>query len=749
MVFDTRFKIKSSENKLWYKQSATCFNNALPLGNGRIGAIVFGGVEEEKISINEDTLWSGYPRKNNIEDYPSVYRKAIEMFDKGEKTEAQKYLEDNFGDYLNQLYMPLADIKIFQKHTDKTQNYKRELNLSNAVHTVKYIADGVAYKREYFVSEPFQVLAVHLSSEGKNKISFTAQLEGRLRCDYLTEENMVLLQGTAPIFLSDYGDAPRTMEYAIYDGKGVSYSGAMAVKTVGGKVVYSQNSISVDGADEAVIYFSARTNFEKFNITPHADTYLQNCKNDLKRAIEEDYCVIKRKSIASYKKLYNKCGISLSNGENSRIPTDERLKRLENGKQDNALYALLFNFGRYLTISGSRKGTQPMNLQGIWNDKLMAPWSSNYTTNINTEMNYWPTLPCGLFDCYEPLIRFVEELSESGRKTAEIFYGVSGWTSHHNSDLWRISHPATNRLNNNAQWGFWCMSSGWLSVMLWDYYRYTLDKKYLKRIYPIINGAAEFYSNLLIEDEGKLILPLTTSPENNYIENGNVIPIDKSSGMTQEIIIDLFTAVDKAQEILGKKNTYKEIVPKLKRPGICSNGELCEWHTEHEVWDVHHRHVSHLYGLFPASLFNREEREAAKKVLLSRGDGGTGWSLAWKINFWARLGDGNHALKLLNNQLKTVPVECDSPSLAGGSYPNLLCAHPPFQIDGNFGAASGIIEMLVQCDKEGNVKLLPALPDSWKNGQVKNLRLPGKKSVSFAWENGKIIYSEIKENVKC
>ena len=539
------------------------------------------------------------------------------------------------------------------------------------------------------------------------------------------------------------------MEYAIYDGKGVSYSGAMAVKTVGGKVVYSQNSISVDGADEAVIYFSARTNFEKFNITPHADTYLQNCKNDLKRAIEEDYCVIKRKSIASYKKLYNKCGISLSNGENSRIPTDERLKRLENGKQDNALYALLFNFGRYLTISGSRKGTQPMNLQGIWNDKLMAPWSSNYTTNINTEMNYWPTLPCGLFECYEPLIRFVEELSVTGKKTAEIFYGVSGWTSHHNSDLWRVTHPATSRLNGSAMWGFWCMASGWLSVMLWNYYRYTLDKKYLKRIYPVISGAAEFYRNLLIEDEGKLILPLTTSPENNYIENGNVIPIDKSSGMTQEIIIDLFTAVDKAQEILGKKNTYKEIIPKLKRPSICSNGELCEWHTEHEVWDVHHRHVSHLYGLFPAFLFNREEREAAKKVLLSRGDGGTGWSLAWKINLWARLGDGNHALTLIKNQLKQVDADYISMDIPGGSYPNLLCAHPPFQIDGNFGAASGIIEMLVQCDKEGNVKLLPALPDSWKNGQVKNLRLPGKKSVSFSWENGKIIYSEIKENVKC
>ena len=743
------FKIKSCENTLWYKQSASNFNNALPIGNGRIGAVVYGGIEEETISINEDTLWSGYPRDNNVEDYPAVYKKAQEIFDSGKKLEAKKYLEGNFGDYLNQMYLPLADIKIEQKHNGKVMGYRRSLKLDSAVHTVKYSEGDCVFSREAFVSEPFQVIAVRYSCNQKGKINFKALVEGRLKCEYPESENLVLMQGTAPICKAEYGDMYRNTDYQIYEGQDVSYRCAMAVKTVGGSVEYSGNTATVKDADEAIIYLGVRTNFERFDIMPTSSEYKDKCIDDVKKALWAEYGDIKKKSITAHKKLYNKCGISLSNGENSRIPTDERLNRLEQGKEDNGLYTLLFNYGRYLTICASRKGTQAMNLQGIWNDKIIPPWSSNYTTNINTEMNYWPTLPCGLFDCYEPLIRFVEELSKSGKKTAEIFYGVSGWTSHHNSDLWRITHPATNRLNNNAQWGFWCMSSGWLSVMLWNYYRYTLDKKYLKRIYPVISGAAEFYQNLLIEDEGKLILPLTTSPENNYIENSDVIPIDKSSGMTQEIIIDLFTAVGEAQEILGKKNTYKEIVPRLKRPGICSNGELCEWHTEHEVWDVHHRHVSHLYGLFPADLFDEKERRAAKKVLLSRGDDGTGWSLAWKINLWARLGDGNHALTLIKNQLKQVDADYISMDIPGGSYPNLLCAHPPFQIDGNFGAASGIIEMLVQCDKEGNVKLLPALPDSWKNGQVKNLRLPGKKSVSFAWENGKIIYSEIKENVKC
>ena len=282
--------------------------------------------------------------------------------------------------------------------------------------------------------------------------------------------------------------------------------------------------------------------------------------------------------------------------------------------------------------------------------------------------------------------------------------------------------------------------------MLWDYYRYTLDKKHLEQIYPIIEGSARFYKESLVECDGKLIFPLTTSPENNYIENGEMMPIDKSTAMTQEIITGLFLAVGEAQEILGLENTYSELVPKLKKPGICKNGELCEWHEEHEVWDPHHRHVSHLYGLFPANLFDEKEREAAKKVLESRGDGGTGWSLAWKINFWARLRDGEHAYQLLKNQLSIVPVKKDEIIMdKGGSFPNLLCAHPPFQIDGNFGAASGIIEMLVQTDENGKAELLPAVPKIWKNGIVKNIRIPGNKSISFAWENGNIIKNSIKE----
>lgn len=360
-------------------------------------------------------------------------------------------------------------------------------------------------------------------------------------------------------------------------------------------------------------------------------------------------------------------------------------------------------------------------------------------------MNYWSTLSCGLFECYEPFIRFVEELAESGRETAKNYYGVEGWVCHHSSDIWRLTHPGTNRLSCNAQWGFWNMSSGWLVVMLWDYYRYTLDEKFLKRVYPVMEEAARFYRELLVEYDGTLILPLSTSPENNYIKNDMVHAIDKSTAMTQEILFDLFSVVSEASGVLGVTDEYGNLISRLKRPFVQKDGQLCEWHEEHKVWDIHHRHVSHLYGLFPSNQFvdDEEAKSACRKVLESRGDGGTGWSLAWKTNLWARLGDGEHALKLLKNQLTPIPGNYDGRDRGGGSYPNLFCAHPPFQIDGNFGVANGIIEMLLQCDEKGNPILLPALPKEWKRGSVKNLRLPGNRKISFAWENGKVLWSEI------
>jgi len=742
-----KIKRLSSENTLFFKQSASCFNDALLLGNGRMGAIVYGGASEEKISLNEDTLWSGSPVIPSEENYPPILGKVRELFFEGKKEEAQRLIESKFGYKLNQVYLPLADIKINQYFNGEAKRYQRKLSLADAIHTVSYSADDCSFKRECFVSAPYQVLAISFTASKTKKISFDLALEVRLKCEYENDKNCIALKGKAPTLIADYGDAYRNESYIHYEENGVSYIGLVTVKAVGGSVEYNGNTVSVSGADSAVAYFATRTNFIRFDKMPSGEEYIEKCFADIKNASAVEYALLKKESVAAHRKLYNCSAVSLLDNSKARIPTDERLKLVQKGEQDNALCILLLNLGKYLTIAGSREGSQATNLQGIWNDIIIPPWSSNFTININTEMNYWPTLKLGLKECYEPFIRFVTELSESGSLTAKNFYGKSGWVTHHNSDLWRLSHPATGRLNNSAQWGFWNASSGWLAKMLWDYYRYTLDKKYLKKVYPIIEGAARFYKESLVECEGRLIYPLSTSPENNYIENGEMMPIDKSTSMTQEIIYDLFDAVGRAQETLGLENTYSEILPKLKKPGFCKNGELCEWHEEHEVWDPHHRHVSHLYGLFPANLFDDKERQAAKKVLESRGDGGTGWSLAWKINFWARLGDGEHALKLLKNQLRVVPAVSNSINMdsGGGSYPNLLCAHPPFQIDGNFGAASGIIEMLVQSDNDGNAKLLPALPKEWKNGFVENICLPGNKKISFAWENGKIIKMSIKE----
>ena len=745
--------LKASEHTLRYKKAATCFNEALPLGNGRIGAMIYGGIAEEKISLNEDTLWSGYPKNQNMEDYPSIYQEANKLFDNRRIMEAQKLLEDCFGDHLVQMYLPLADLKIRTEHTE-VNRYSRVLKLDSAVHTISYVTDGKRYTRETLVSEPYQVVAVHFRCSKKASISFSANLESRLaeKEEFIREEGL-LICGTAPNGVAEYGTCYTNTDNHVFDGKGISYACAVAVKAMGGKVTYEDGYVKVDGADEAILYFGVRTNFKSFQQFPSGKEYINMCLTDVKNALKSDYDMLKKESIRSHRRLYNRSQISLSDGTMTRIPTDIRLQRLAEGNEDNGLYALLFNFGKYLTIAGSRAGTQPMNLQGIWNDKLLPPWNCNYTLNINTEMNYWPTLAMGLFECYEPLVQLVEELAESGGETAKLYYGVeNGWVCHHSSDLWRLTHPGTNRILSNVQWGFWNMASGWLSVMLWNYYRYTQDEKYLKRIYSVIEGSARFYKGLLVECDGKLILPLSTSPENNYIADGLeetvICAIDKSTAMTQEILYDLFSAVSKASKVLGMEDEYGELISRLKGSHIQKNGELCEWHREHPVWDVHHRHVSHLYGLFPSNQFDNksEMMKACEKVLVSRGDEGTGWSLAWKINLWARLGNGEKALELLKRQLRMVSTNEEERDSGGGSYPNLFCAHPPFQIDGNLGAANGIIEMLLQCDEEGNPILLPALPKEWQKGSVSNLRIPGNKCISFAWENEQIIWSNVKSS---
>lgn len=740
----------SGEQMLFYRREAACFNEALPLGNGRMGAMVYGGVSEEKLSLNEDTLWSGYPQPKREDDYPACYARAQQLWKAGKCMDAQRLLEAGFGDHLVQVYLPAADLIIRAQHVD-AQCYQRSLRLDRALHRVCFDDGGKRYQREAFVSAPYQVLALRFSCSEKRSIRFSVSLRGYFPAEITEspEEQALLLSGRAPIYRADFGSAYQGEAQRILDGQGIGYAVAVKAAVSGGRVKTENAVLTVEDADEATLYLSIRTNYRRFDSMPDGEIPIQECLCDIHRAQAIPYEALRAESVSAHQRLYDQCSVSFGPGKEPPEATDIRLKHLQAGGQDNGLYALLFNFAKYLTISASRSGTQPMNLQGIWNDQVLPPWSSNYTLNINTQMNYWPTLAMGLTECFEPLTRFAEELSLTGAQTARRYYGVErGWVCHHSSDVWRLSHPGTNRLPGNAQWGFWNMASGWLSMMLWNAYRYTLDTDYLRRIYPVIEGAACFYRALLTETEDGWVLPLSTSPENNYFlseAGGETCALDYSTAMTQEILYDLFSAVSQANRILNIPDDYALLAEKLKRPGIQSDGQLCEWDREHPSWDKHHRHASHLYGLYPSDQFLKDEkyRAACRQTLLFRGDGGTGWSLAWKINLWARLGDGEHALRLLNRQLSPVPPQEENHDAGGGTYPNLFCAHPPFQIDGNFGAANGILQMLIQCDQQGEIRLLPALPRAWQTGKVENLRLPGNRTISFAWENGKLLYSRV------
>lgn len=744
--------VRESENMLMYDRPANCFNESLPIGNGRLGACVYAGAKTEKFSINEDTLWTGYPKNLAQEDCSAIFSQVQESALAGEMKKASKLLDESFGETLVQIFMPLCNVIVKHNCESSVKEYSRRLMLDEAVHYVDYRCGDDKFHRESFVGIPYQVIVLKYESEKSGKIDFELSIETDLeKTSTRRYESALCFEGKMPNAKIGYGSYYKK-ENEIYSDipseQGVGYAAVITAESNGGTVEVYDDRISVKEADSAVVYIAVRTNFESFD--KHPKDSKKDCLADALRDIDavchKSYAEIKKECADAYGEIYGRTSLTFYGDNYTGKTTEERLKELANGGEDNSLYALLFNYSKYLLISSSYKNSQPANLQGIWNELVIPPWQCNYTLNINTEMNYWHALPCGLLECYEPLVKMVEELSVSGKKTAEKFYGKHGWTCHHNTDLWRETYPVTNRVRGSDRWGYWPMSSGWLSVMLWNYYVYTLDLEYLERIYPVIESAAQFYKDMLVEKDGKLIFTPSTSPENSYIdEHGEKCTLDISTAMSQEIIYSLFDSVDKAQSVLGITGDYGELRERLKRWKIQEDGRICEWHTAHPDAEEHHRHISHLYGLFPADIFNDEEKAASEKVLEERGDLGTGWSLAWKINLWARLRNGERALKLLDNQLKLVDVDCVSPRFTGGSYPNLLCAHPPFQIDGNFGAASGILQMLVYANENGTVDLLPALPKRWTKGEVSGIRIPGKKSIGFAWENGKVKYKKISQ----